>query len=686
MTQKGMAHATTREEVRNELASLFSDVLRQEMHELSRHVQKVIHEELRKFFIGSPRTGEGVVALTRIDDLRSAANTGGTGDYTNLNGKYAQGDMAVKTPQGQGPPELKIVEISEPSTIAATTFPTLPDHPLAPMIGERPSSGGPSPGGPRLAHAATCSLSAGSRNLEPLKFSSNSLSHYSKRDAKKTTNTPKRKAASTFSSPGAVAASTGAPEVNGKEAWCEDDPNEEQVNNTMVVNGEEINLRASVSRQSRLQKGASFSDKVMPVWAQKRRDSVQNEQSFLADLVKSETFDYIMGIFLMLNAVTIGVQVNHMANLEKDAPPPFSFRVIDVCFCVVFTSELLSRLSVHRRNLYSMKGWQWNVFDTVVVAFQIVDEMTMLFLTGTDIQAVIENLGVLRMLRLGRILRLIRMVRLIPELKSMVYLIAASMWSFFWTLMLLILMMFCVSVFFTEAGCDLAKEWERDGQLQQAKDMRQFWGSVSQSMLTLFMAITGGDDWNNYVVVFDSTSSYVMNTLFFSLYIAFAVLVMLNLVTGVFVEGAQRIIREDKDSELVKQVCKFFASTEEEAEAGSASHSITWEDFHSHIDAPEMDYFFEAVDISKVQAQNLFGLLDADESGTITVDEFVRGCMRLKGPARSVDLANLCRDFQVSTCRFDEKLSALENLVTSFALGINPNLDPDRQPAFAATF
>ena len=39
------------------------------------------------------------------------------------------------------------------------------------------------------------------------------------------------------------------------------------------------------------------------------------------------------------------------------------------------------------------------------------------------------------------------------------------------------------------------------------------------------------------------------NTLVFSIFIAFATLVMMNLVTGVFVDGAQRIAREEKNQE-----------------------------------------------------------------------------------------------------------------------------------------
>ncbi|CAJ1390782.1 unnamed protein product, partial [Effrenium voratum] len=54
-----------------------------------------------------------------------------------------------------------------------------------------------------------------------------------------------------------------------------------------------------------------------------------------------------------------------------------------------------------------------------------------------------------------------------------------------------------------------------------------------------------------------SQEPYELLALVFSMYIAFATLVMLNLVTGVFVEGAQRIAREEKEQELIKSVQKL---------------------------------------------------------------------------------------------------------------------------------
>jgi len=55
----------------------------------------------------------------------------------------------------------------------------------------------------------------------------------------------------------------------------------------------------------------------------------------------------------------------------------------------------------------------------------------------------------------------------------------------------------------------------------------------------------------------------------------------------------------------------------------------------------------------------LFNLLDKDNSGTLTLDEFLGGCMRLKGPAKNLDvnvlidenrrLSNIVKELREST-------------------------------------
>mmetsp|Transcript_7520 Transcript_7520/g.12241 ORF Transcript_7520/g.12241 Transcript_7520/m.12241 type:complete len:230 (+) Transcript_7520:1-690(+) len=212
--------------------------------------------------------------------------------------------------------------------------------------------------------------------------------------------------------------------------------------------------------------------------------------------------------------------------------------------------------------------------------------------------------------------------------------------------------MYGVAVYFT----DIVTAYRRENQhkVKVVADLDDSWGSVVDAILSLYQAILGGVDWKDLMdPLMDEVSG--ISVFVFSLYIAFTTLVMLNLVTGVFVEGAQRIIREDKDSELVKQVRKMFeiSDTDDDRE-------VTWQEFEQMMDDSKLDQYFAAVDLSRQEAKDLFRLLDNDSSGSLSAEEFVQGCLRLRGPARSVDLATLIYNYKNNARRLLDHLSRID--------------------------
>lgn len=44
------------------------------------------------------------------------------------------------------------------------------------------------------------------------------------------------------------------------------------------------------------------------------------------------------------------------------------------------------------------------------------------------------------------------------------------------------------------------------------------------------------------------------------------------------------------------------------------------------------------MNVNPEEAASLFHLLDSDQSGSIDYDEFVGGCMRLRGAAKAIDI------------------------------------------------
>merc|ERR1712045_103249 len=56
---------------------------------------------------------------------------------------------------------------------------------------------------------------------------------------------------------------------------------------------------------------------------------------------------------------------------------------------------------------------------------------------------------------------------------------------------------------------------------------------------------------------------------------------------------------------------------------------------------PRVQAFFMSLELEAIEARRLFRLLDIDETGSVDSEEFVVGCMCLKGGAKTMDVAAL---------------------------------------------
>lgn len=358
--------------------------------------------------------------------------------------------------------------------------------------------------------------------------------------------------------------------------------------------------------------------------------------------VDSEMFDFIMGFILIINAAYIGFETDYRAkNIGRKESSPAAFQVIGICFCVVFTAELILRMATYGFcKFFTMAGWGWSWFDTFIVAFTIVDEVSQVIemLVEQDSpgssSGAMSNMSILRMLRLARIGRLVRLIHLVPALHSMASLIIASMSSFLWTCCLLLIVVGMFAVFFTE----LANQ-SRGAEVVDDPDssIALFYGDIMTTVLTLVMAILGGDDWRNFLDVYVGHYLYVPVTLAFCMYVAFGTLVMLNLVTGVFVEGAQRIIREDEQRDKISAAARIFIDM-----GVSHDHTMNKDEFASLLaSSPALADFLLDLGIESTEAEIIFEMFDRDGSGDVSLTEFITSCLTMGKPATAGELYTL---------------------------------------------
>jgi len=161
-------------------------------------------------------------------------------------------------------------------------------------------------------------------------------------------------------------------------------------------------------------------------------------------------------------------------------------------------------------------------------------------------------------------------------------------------------------------------------------------------------------DWDDLLSPLEEAISPWLS-LVFAAYIAFSVLAMMNVVTGVFVESALASARADREAEVVNQVRRLFQVTDRDS-----SGSISWEEFCAALDDDDMSRFMKSLDIDTEEAKGLFLLLDTDGSGTVDSEEFTQGCLRLRGPARAIDVSTLMYSNKRMVMWWREKIQSLE--------------------------
>merc|ERR1712050_161480 len=91
---------------------------------------------------------------------------------------------------------------------------------------------------------------------------------------------------------------------------------------------------------------------------------------------------------------------------------------------------------------------------------------------------------------------------------------------------------------------------------------------------------------------------------------------------------------------MAKRIADLFIDP-----ADLTPRDLTWEDFEEKLDTAAMKEYFRQINVDILEAKSFFDLLDADGSGSVDVREIVDGCLKVRGPARALELSMLAKDF-----------------------------------------
>lgn len=378
----------------------------------------------------------------------------------------------------------------------------------------------------------------------------------------------------------------------------------------------------------------------------------------------------------LLSAVVVGIQVEEVAQNVHDpsAKPSIVFALINHALTLCFTSELLLRIYAFRKEFLCSEEWHWNLLDTVIVSASLLEFFLDLMAWASEDGAGLRSadLSMIKAMRVVRILRLVRVFRVVRFFRSLRVLISSIMHtlrSVVWALMLLTMIMYTFAILFTFCYSDFVTNPPArippEQKLQVEDQLRRYFGSVPASMLFLFAAISDGISWTNMSTPLFQ-AGWVWLALFIG-YIALVIFAVLNVVTGVFCQNAiesasldQEMVIEAqlKSKKMYTDQVRTLFNLMDEGNCGELTAHV----FEEYINEPQVAAYFRALDMDLNNAWKLFTLLDPDGSGTIDLNEFVEGCLKLRGPATRLDMEMVLSVARSTAKRQNQLASKLEEL------------------------
>jgi len=244
--------------------------------------------------------------------------------------------------------------------------------------------------------------------------------------------------------------------------------------------------------------------------------------------------------------------------------------------------------------------------------------------------------------------------------------------SLAWCFLVLGIIVFTFATFVVQ-GVTATLRWQdatADGgstqQLELRAQLLEFFGGVPAAAICLFMMVSGGLDWRDAMLPMKQV--HHLYEYFFLFYVFFMVIGVLNVVVGAFVAATGEIANRDRDliikaemahlTTYLEKVRTFFSEADMDG-----SGKLSLDEFKSHLDNRRVCAYFHALGIDVSQGESVFHLLDNDDSHMLSLNEFLAGCMRLKGHAKSLDLNLLLHE----TRRLSRRISELQEIVAPIA-------------------
>ena len=392
-----------------------------------------------------------------------------------------------------------------------------------------------------------------------------------------------------------------------------------------------------------------------------RGPEVKSTMQRCTAFLQSDTYELVIGIMIVVNSLVMAVEfefsgyvVGHSLDYPRMQKSPEEvwpsgqnvFDTMNVTFTIIFLVDIVVRISVLRRHFFQQK---FNWLDLAVVSCSVVE---ILFEELLPLDTVF-----IRLLRLGKVARAIRVVRQTEGMSSLIMLlrcVQASFNTLCWSLSFIVVLQCIAGMVISQVVSPYMTDETVSVEARRA--VFRYYGTFTSTFLTMFEVLLANWAPAARILVDNVSDLFVYVFVVYRCVVGFAIL---NVVNAVFIQQTMRVAQADQEliikqriraeSAYASKMRQFFEKLDRHQ-----SGFLTWKDFNAALQKPELRSWMATLDLETYDLVNLFHLID-DGDGQITVAEFLEGAIRLRGLAKSVDLAQVLNINR----RLDAKMEAL---------------------------
>mmetsp|Transcript_154857 Transcript_154857/g.288746 ORF Transcript_154857/g.288746 Transcript_154857/m.288746 type:complete len:733 (-) Transcript_154857:167-2365(-) len=364
-------------------------------------------------------------------------------------------------------------------------------------------------------------------------------------------------------------------------------------------------------------------------------------------IARSTLFDNFTLCVIFLNAIWIWIDTDYN-DAEVLLEADIGFFLGENLFCVYFAFEWIVRFMAFKNKRNGLKD-SWFVFDSCLVLMMVLETWVVTIVIAATASNVSGGLGdasilrLLRLLRLTRMARMARLLRALPELMILIKGMAVATRSVFFTLVLLIIIIYLFAIAFTTLakGTDIGD---------------QYFDKVPHSMGTLLL---GGILPDHSDIVNEIGAEHFLFAAVFLFFMLLGSLTVMNMLVGVIVQVVSIVSAVEKEQMVVNFVkIQLRQILKSSGILAGSENNITKAEFESLLQKPEAARALHELGVDVVGLVDFTDFIFKDDV-QISFPTFMEMVLQLRGTntATVKDIVDFRKFILSEMSRLEDKIT-----------------------------